>query len=110
MSYLLVRRYAAATVFYILSVLLFPVTLIGYMIWVGKGIHTWSASGVSGTAQGPLYAHWFEHKLGAREDEPANRLMMVLPGILRWGLRLVSAPTLLAHRVTCYVPRAFSYP
>jgi len=110
MSYLLVRQYAAASVFYILSVLLFPVTLLGYVIWVGKGILTWSASGVSGTAQGPLYARWFEHNLGTRQDEPANRLMMVLPGIPRWGLRLVSAPTLLAHRVTGYVPRAFRYP
>src|SRR6266542_702972 len=110
MSYLLVRQYAAASVFYILSVLLFPVTLLGYVIWVGKGILTWSASGVSGTAQGPLYARWFEHNLGTRQDEPANRLMMVLPGIPRWGLRLVSAPTLLAHRLTGYVPRAFRYP
>ena len=110
MSYLRVRQYAAASVFCILCVVLFPVTLLGYVIWVGKGIHTWSASSVSGTAQGPLYARWFEHNLGTREDEPANRLMMVLPGIPRWGLRLVSAPTLLAHRLTGYVPRAFRYP
>src|SRR6266508_3654859 len=110
MSYLLVRRYAAASVFSILCVLLFPVTLLGYVIWVGKGILTWSASSVSGIAQGPLYAHWFEHNLGTRQDEPANLLMMILPGIPRWGLRLVSAPTLLAHRVTGYVPRAFRYP
>lgn len=66
MSYLLVRRYAAANVFYILNVLLFPVTLLGYVIWVGKGIHTWSASGVSGTAQGPLSVRWFEHNLGTQ--------------------------------------------
>jgi hypothetical protein len=29
-----------------------------------------------------------------RKDEPANRLMMVLPDIPRWGLRLVSGPML----------------
>ena len=92
MSYLLVRRYAAASVFYILCVLLFPVTLLGYVIWVGRGIHTWSASGVSETAQGPLYAHWFEHNLGTRQDEPANRLMMVLPGIPRWGFAWYPSP------------------
>ena len=34
------RALGAAAVFYILSVLLFPVTLIGYVIWVGKGIVT----------------------------------------------------------------------
>jgi methyltransferase (TIGR00027 family) len=100
----------AAAVFYILSILLFPVTLIGYMIWVGKGILTGNASGVSGTAQGPLSARWFEHNLGTREDEPANRLMMVVPGVPSLGKRLVAGPMLLAHRVTGYVPKAFRYP
>jgi len=36
----------AARVFHILSVLLFPVTLIGYVIWVGMGILTGRGSGV----------------------------------------------------------------
>jgi hypothetical protein len=104
------RDRIAATLFYILSVLLFPFTLLGYVIWIGKGILTKGASGVSSTAQGPLFARWFEHQLGTREDEPANRLMMVLPGIPPLGLRLVSGPTLLAHRLTGYVPKAFRYP
>jgi methyltransferase (TIGR00027 family) len=104
------RDRIAATVFYILSVLLFPVTLIGYVIWVGKGIFTGHASGVSATAQGPLSARWFEHNLGTRQDEPANRLMMILPGVPPLGVRLVAGPTLLAHRVTGYVPKAFRYP
>jgi len=94
----------AATVFYILSVLLFPVRLIGYVIWVGKGLFTGHASGVSGTAQGPLSARFFEHHLGTRQDEPANRLMMVLPGVPPLGVRLV------AHRVTGYVPSNFGGP
>ena len=100
----------AATVFYILSVLLFPVTLIGYVIWVGKAILTGRGSGVSGTAQGPLSARWFMHNLGSREDEPSNQLMMVLPGVPPLGVRLVAGPMLLAHRLTGYVPRAFRYP
>jgi hypothetical protein len=53
MSDLRVRQYAAASVFSILSVLLLPVTLLGYLIWVGKAL-TAGASGVSGTAQGSL--------------------------------------------------------
>ena len=40
MNHLRVRHYAAATVFYILSALLFPVTLLGYLIWAGKGLLT----------------------------------------------------------------------
>src|SRR4051794_2704828 len=102
-------RFAAA-IFYILSILMFPLSLTGYVIWIVKGILTRDASGVSMTAQGPLFTRWTEHNMGTREDEPANRLMMVLPGVPPLGLRLVASPTLLAHRVTGYVPRAFRYP
>src|SRR5262245_60493925 len=101
-----VRALIAAIVFYILSVLLFPVTLIGYVIWVGKITLTGNKSGVSRTAQGPLSARWFMHKLGARRDEPANRLLMVVPGISPLAIRLVAGPTLLANRVSGYVPKA----
>jgi methyltransferase (TIGR00027 family) len=100
----------AATVFYILFVLLFPVTLLGYAIWVGKVFLAGRRSGVSGTAQGPLSARWFQHRLGTRRDEPSNRLMMVLPGVPPLGLRLVAGPMLLAHRLSGYVPKAFRYP
>jgi len=44
------RDLIAAIVFHIISVLLFPVTLIGYAIWVGLGTLTGRGSGVSGTA------------------------------------------------------------
>src|SRR6266550_7721204 len=104
------RDLIAATIFYLLSVLLFPVTLIGYVIWVGKTILTGRGSGVSRTAQGPLSIRWFMHHLGTREDKPSNQLMMVHPGVPPFGVRLVAGPMLLAHRLTCYVPRAFRYP
>jgi methyltransferase (TIGR00027 family) len=35
---------------------------------------------------------------------------MVLPDVPSLGVRLVAGPTLLAHRLTGYVPRAFRYP
>lgn len=104
------QRVVAATVFYILNLLLFPVTLLGYVIWVSKSILAGRSSGVSGTAQGPLSARWFEHNLGTRQDEPANRLMMVLPGVSRLGVWLVAGPILLGRRLTGYVPKAFRYP
>jgi methyltransferase (TIGR00027 family) len=100
----------AATAYYFLSVLLFPVMVIGYGIWVGKALLAGRGSGVSGTAQGSLSARFFEHKLGTREDEPANRLMMALPTVPSLGLRLFVWPMLIAHRVTGYVPKAFRYP
>ena len=103
------RDLVAATVFYALSALLFPVTLLGYVIWTGS-LLAGRSSGVSATAQGPLSARWFEHRLGTRSDEPADRLMMVLPGVPPLGPRLVAGPLLLAHRLTGYVPKAFRYP
>jgi len=104
------RELIAAIVFSMLSILLFPVTLIGYVIWVGKTILTGRGSGVSRTAQGPLSIRWFMHHLGTREDEPSNRLMMVLPGVSPLGVRLVAGPMRFSHRLTGYVPRAFRYP
>jgi methyltransferase (TIGR00027 family) len=104
------RDRIAATVFYALNILLFPVTLLGYVIWVSKAILAGRKSGVSGTAQGPLSARWFQHHLGTRRDNAADRLMMVLPGVPPLGVRLVAGPMLLAHRLTGYVPKAFRYP
>jgi hypothetical protein len=36
--------------------------------------------------------------------------MMVLPNVPHLGLRLVTGPTLLAHRLTGYVPKIYRYP
>jgi methyltransferase (TIGR00027 family) len=99
----------AAIIFYIVCVLLSPAMLVGYVLWVGKA-YAGRASGVSGTAQGPLSARWFQHRLGTRRDEPAHRLLMVVPGVLPLAVWLVFGPMLLAHRLSGYVPQAFRYP
>src|SRR5829696_3723867 len=104
------RDRPGAVIFYIINVVLFPVSFAGYIIWIGKGLLTSRGSGVSGTAQGPLSARVFQHMLGTRDDEPASRLMMVLPSVPAAGLRLFATPMLLAHRVIGYVPKAFRYP
>ncbi len=100
----------AAIAFDILSTVMFPATLLGYVIWVGAAVFGGRGSGVSGTAQGPLSARYFEHNLGTREDPAANRLMPLVPGVPRLGLRLVTGTMILAHRITGYVPTAFRYP
>ncbi len=104
------RERTAAAAFYGLNILLLPFTLLGYVIWVGKSILSRRSSGASGTAQGPLAARYAEHVLGTRPDEPARRLMMVLPDVPPAGLYLTGGPLLLAHRLTGYVPKAFRYP
>ncbi len=87
-----------------------PVTLVGYAIWIIKGVLLSSKSGVSSTAQGPLSARYTQHMAGVRQDEAAARLMPLLPSVPPLAFRLTAGPTLLAHRLTGYVPKAFRYP
>jgi methyltransferase (TIGR00027 family) len=103
------RDLAAATVFHLLSVLLFPITLLGYVIYVGA-LLAGRTAGVSSSAQAPLLGRWAQHHLGVRRDEPASRLLLALPGVPHLGLWLVAAPLLLAHRISGYVPTAYRYP
>lgn len=103
-------RPIAALVFYLLSVLLFPAMLVGYVVWIAKIFLTGCRSSVSTTAQGPLFARWLMHQFGVRRDEAAHRLLLALPGVSRLGLDLTAGPILFAHRLTGYVPPAFRYP
>jgi methyltransferase (TIGR00027 family) len=99
----------AATTYYIVCVLLLPVTLVGYVLWVGK-LYAGRRSGVSATAQGPLSARWFQHQLGTRCDVAAHRLLIALPGVSPLAVRLVFGPMQIGHRLSGYVPPAFRYP
>jgi methyltransferase (TIGR00027 family) len=103
------RKRAAAFSFYALSVVLFPITLVGFVIWVGK-LLIGKTPGVSTTAQGPLSARWTMHNFGVREDDAANRLLPLLPGVPWLGIRLASWPMLFAHAVTGFVPKTYRYP
>lgn len=111
------RKFTAASLFYGLSILLFPISLLGYLIWAGKGVlgvtlkrRPADEAQASATAQGPIMARWFEHELGVRDDEPARRMLAAVPGVPPLGLKLVTEPTLIAHRLTGYVPLTFRYP
>jgi methyltransferase (TIGR00027 family) len=103
------RKGAAAFAYYVLMVVLFPVTLLGFVIWIGRLLFGRRA-GVSTTAQGPLSARWTMHNLGAREDEAANRLLPILPGVPLLGMRLAAWPMMFAHAATGFVPKAYRYP
>ena len=104
------RNPIAAIVYYAICVLLFPGLVVGYVFWIVNYLVTERGKGVSGTAQAPLTARWFQHNLGARKDEPSNRLMLALPGASPLALRLTLVPMLLAHRVSGYLPRSLRYP
>ena len=103
------RKPDPAVAFYALSIALLPVSLLGYVIWVGKLLSA-RPSGVSTSAQAPLSARWAMHKFGVREDQAAIRLLPLLPGVPWLGMRLAFWPTVFAHRVTGFVPKTFRYP
>jgi hypothetical protein len=71
------RHFIAAAAYYLLNLVLFPVTLLGYVIWVGKAIFSGRGSGVSGTAQGPLSARCTRgsrpHRRGSAHRDPSGR-------------------------------------
>jgi len=103
------RNPGAAIVYYAICVLLFPIFLLGYIIWIGT-MFARRKSSASATAQAPLFARWLEHHLGSRPDEGASRLLPVAHGVPPLGWRLVGGPLLLAHRISGYVPKSFRYP
>jgi methyltransferase (TIGR00027 family) len=100
------RGPAAAAVYYLLNILLFPITLIGYVL-MSVSFYAGRKSAVSGTALAPLTGRWLLHNLGSRQDEPANRLMMAMAGL---SVSLTLGPMIFAHQVSGYVPKAYRYP
>ena len=101
---------SAAIGFILLTILMSPVLVIGYIYWIVRGVLMHSGSGGSVTAQGPLTVRFSQHHLGVRDDEAAARLLPLLPGVPPLALRMTFGPLLLAHRLTGYVPKAMRYP
>jgi len=104
------RNIVKAPIFRIIQIAWSPIALVCYVLFVIKLIIFSRTSGVSATTLASLYTRWMQHKLGTRLDEPVARLMMVLPNVSHLALRLVTGRTLLAHRLTGYVPRIYRYP
>lgn len=102
-------RRNSAPLFYLINVLLAPIALIGYVVWVSR-IFLRRNSSVSISAQGPLSARAMMHMLGLRRDAATYRLFMALPSTSGFGVLLAGGPMLLAHRLTGHVPSAFRYP
>jgi methyltransferase (TIGR00027 family) len=103
-------RKIVATVFRVIQIILLPIGAVGYVPFVVTLIAYSRRTGVSATVLASLYTRYMQHKLSTRRDETAMQLMMVMPNVPQLGLRLSTAPTLVAHRLTGYVPRIYRYP
>jgi hypothetical protein len=104
------RTIVKAAIFRLIQIAWSPIGFVGYVLLVITMIIFSRTSGVSSTTLASLYTRRMQHKLGTRLDEPCERLMMVLPNVFYLALRLVTGGTLLAHRLTGYVPRIYRYP
>jgi hypothetical protein len=104
------RRLASASVFRMIQVALLPVGTVGYLWAVPKLLLYSRRTGASATVFGSLYTRCMQHRLGTRPDEPAARLMKVMPNVSRVGFGLETLPTLVGHLLTGYVPRIYRYP
>ncbi len=104
------RSAVGAAVFRVIQVAWAPLAMIGYGLFVIKALMFTRRSGVSATTLASLHTRWMQHRLGTRIDEPCARLMAVLPNVSQPGLRLVTEGTLVAHRLTGYVPPIYRYP
>jgi len=102
-------NFIAASIFFGVMIVLLPIFLLGYVIWISTMFARRKES-ASATAQAPLFARWVAHQMGSRPDDGANRLLPVAPGVPPLGWRLVGGPLLLAHRLSGYVPDTFRYP
>lgn len=101
---------AAAALFRVIQLALLPAGTAGYLWALPKLLVYSRRTGVSATLLASLHTRFMQHRLGTRDDEPAERLMMVMPNVSRTGFSLVAAPTIAAHRATGYVPRVYRYP
>jgi methyltransferase (TIGR00027 family) len=104
------RKVVAATVFRTVQAVVLPVAALGYVPFVVRMVRYSRQSGTSATVLASLYTRYMQHELGTRQDEPSARLMTTMPSVSQVGLRLETAPTLLAHRVTGYVSAIYRYP
>jgi methyltransferase (TIGR00027 family) len=105
------RKIITGAAFRIIQIIWLPVGAVGYVLTVVKLVAHSRRSGASATVLASLYTRWMQHKLGTRRDEPCARLMAVMPNLLHpeWLLEATN-PTLVAHRLTGYVPKIYRYP
>lgn len=104
------RGTASAALFRVIQVALVPVGIIGYVWAVPQLLIFGRTMRVSATLFASLYTRYMQHRLGTRADEPAARLMMVMPNVSRAGFGLETTPTMAAHLLTGYIPPIYRYP
>ncbi len=101
---------ARRALYVLISLVLLPVSLSGYVLSIGMALTARKRSEMSNTALSPLSTRWWLHRLGLRADELAEKLYFTVPGVSRTVTWLAAGPTFLAIRVSGYRPLLARYP
>lgn len=101
---------ASAVLFRVVQCALLPIGGVGYVSFVAGSLAASRRLGASTTLLASFYTRWMQDALGVRRDEACAKLMAVMPTVPPISLRLVTAPTRWAHRLTGYVPPIYRYP
>lgn len=96
--------------FILISVLLLPFTLLGTIGYMIKLFAFNRSKGISGTAYEPYLGRMFMHDAGTRKDDVGRKLIAALPAVNTLIWALVAGPTILAVRVSGYLPSLLRYP
>jgi methyltransferase (TIGR00027 family) len=97
-------------VFAIVELVLYPVTMLGGILFVITFVLGVRGKGISFTTYDPLIARWLLDVLGDREDAGSRQLIYAVPGMSRVPLWLALGPSLLAMRLTGLRLGLYDYP
>ncbi len=96
--------------FGLISLLLAPISILGFVAYMATLLLLNRRNGISGTAYEPFMGRMMMHDVGDREDVAAKKLSVTLPALPHPIWSLLMGPTMLAGRLSGYFPEAFRYP
>ena len=94
----------------IFELVLLPVTIVGWLLFIVDVVLAIRGKGISATAYELLFARWLLDALGKREDKAVRQLFYAIPGISPLPVGLAFLPTMWAMRVTGITIKMYDYP
>lgn len=100
----------ATFTFIVIRIVLFPITLTGYVWLVIRLILASRHTGISASAYSPLLSRLMMHEAGTRRDAACKQAFKALPAVSPLALQMFMGPTLLAMRLSGVKLAAVTYP
>ena len=94
-------------VFILIELLLYPVTLLGLILFMGVILFVNRPKGISGTTYEPFMNRLMWHEAGTRKDAATKQLAAMLPGTAPLIWALMMGPTRLAVKLSGFLPGLF---